>query len=228
MSPEVTRLLASLAMVERLGPAAVLVRHAERGPIHDPTLGHDVPLTDRGREDARALGGEFGARAPLVIARHSPVPRCEETARLVVEGASVLGAAATLAGPVEALGGVYMIRAREALEVARDHGHVFPRLWFDGSLPSGLVVPRARGATLVVASALVHLSTEPAALAVSVTHDWNLMLVREEFFNIRHENVGWPGFLDGIAVARDGADVVLAYGNLVRRLTRAELAERPS
>jgi hypothetical protein len=202
------------------GPAALLIRHAERGPIPDPTLGHDVPLTDKGREDARALGRQL-ARHARVRARHSPVPRCAETARLIVDGTLEAGGEGELLGPHDALGGVYMVRPREALLAARDLGAAFLRHWFDGDLRPGLVVPRARAARLVLASANEGVRHGPGDLVVSVTHDWNLLAAREEFFGLRHEEAGWIGYLDGIALGQAGDEIVLVYGSHERRV-RAE------
>ena len=92
------------------GPVVLLIRHAERGPITDPTMGHDVPLTDRGREAAEATGRAVGAAAQglgRVVVAHSPVPRCEETARRIARGAETSGANTSALGARGHLGGPY-------------------------------------------------------------------------------------------------------------------------
>jgi hypothetical protein len=35
-------------------------------------------------------------------------------------------------------------------------------------------------------------------LDIHVTHDWNLNVLREGIFGLRHEDAGWPGFLSGM------------------------------
>jgi len=76
--------------VIELRPGSILfIRHAERDEIPPGSEGSEVPLTDRGRAAARALGRQLGAAvgdAPL-RAVSSPVGRCMETASLLLESA---------------------------------------------------------------------------------------------------------------------------------------------
>jgi broad specificity phosphatase PhoE len=70
----------------------VLARHAEsvlnleRRVNGDPTL--DVPLTERGEEEARALGRQL-AELPLDVCIHTRFPRTRLTAELAVVGRTV-------------------------------------------------------------------------------------------------------------------------------------------
>ena len=70
----------------------VFARHAESLLNHerrvngDPT--RDVPLTERGREEARRLGLQF-AHIPLELCVHTRFPRTRETAELAMEGRPV-------------------------------------------------------------------------------------------------------------------------------------------
>ena len=48
-------------------------------------------------------------------------------------------------------------------------------------------------------------------LHVLVTHDWNVLSVREGFMGMRHERDGWPDFMDGVVVTRAGAQVCLRW-----------------
>src|SRR6266542_1854811 len=64
-------------------PEAVFVRHGEtewtRSGQH--TGRTDIPLTDRGREEARALGTQLAGR-PFALVLTSPLVRAAETCRL--------------------------------------------------------------------------------------------------------------------------------------------------
>src|SRR5215211_7673625 len=64
-------------------PEAVLVRHGEtEWTLSGQHTGRtDIPLTDRGREEARALGTQL-ARRPFALVLTSPLVRAAETCRL--------------------------------------------------------------------------------------------------------------------------------------------------
>ena len=64
-------------------PEVVLVRHGEtEWTVSGQHTGHtDIPLTDRGREEARALAAEL-ARKPFALVLTSPLVRAMETCRL--------------------------------------------------------------------------------------------------------------------------------------------------
>jgi hypothetical protein len=86
---------------------------------------------------------------------------------------------------------------------------------FDGRLPSSLFKPRRATALEQIATAENHLRRAATGLVVLVTHDWNLLAVREELFGLRHEEDWWPGFLDGLVLWRSARSVYVAFGDRV-------------
>ena len=80
---------ASLASDERV---FFLVRHGERNHItpNDPDFGAHVGLTERGREQALALGKCIPAEDDIVFFS-SPVGRCVETAQCIGRGRAGAG-----------------------------------------------------------------------------------------------------------------------------------------
>lgn len=195
------------------GPAVLLLRHAPRGDISDPRTGHDVPLTPEGQTLATQLGVRIAKllrEEDVVVLAHSPVFRCEQTAIAIHAGLATAVRPAKVIGKRGHLGGPYLVDSKPALDEAARLGHRFVREWFDGALPASLVQPRPEAARDQIAHALEALDgPDRPRLAVLVSHDWNLMLVREHVFGIRHEEAGWIDFLDGVAIARssDGASV---------------------
>lgn len=195
------------------GPAVLLLRHAPRGEISDPRTGNDVPLTPEGQELATQLGvriADLLRNDDVVVLGHSPVFRCEQTARAIHAGLSTAARSARVIGKRGHLGGPYLIDPKPALDEAARLGPRFVREWFNGALPPSLVQPLTEAARSQIADALEVLDgPERPRLAVLVSHDWNLMLVREHVFGIRHEEAGWIDFLDGVAIGRsaDGASV---------------------
>ncbi|MBK8980686.1 MAG: histidine phosphatase family protein [Planctomycetes bacterium] len=197
------------------GPAVLLLRHAPRGEISDPRTGNDVPLTPEGRTLATQTGvriAELLRDDDSVVVGHSPVVRCEQTAIAIYEGLTTAARPAKVIGKRNHLGGPYLVDPKPALDEAARLGHRFVREWFDGALPASLVQPRREAARDQVVHALQALDRpERPRLAVLVSHDWNLMLVREHVFGIRHEDAGWIDYLDGVAIGRSADGACLWY-----------------
>lgn len=196
-------------------PAALFVRHAEREPVHDLRRHELALLTPRGHEQAREAGALLAKAASYVRVHHSPVERCGETARGLVAGIIDAGSRAELVCEVPALASPFVLdRARlDDIFVAQTSFHGFLRDWFDGKFPSDILMPRGPAALSQVAAVLAHLNDDAGAfrkdaLHVFVSHDWNILLVREEMVGHRIED-GWPHYLDGFALAVDGDELVI-------------------
>jgi broad specificity phosphatase PhoE len=194
------RILRALDRAPAESPAALFVRHSARGAFTDIAHALDVPLSDEGRREAV----RFGRSLPLsrrVRLGHSPVERCEETARLIAEGVTLAGGTAEVEGMDFDLGGPYLVDPRAMVRLAGEGD--FPRAWLDGRIPEDVVQPApvaAQGQAAVSIRAIGR--GEPGDLWILVSHDWNILVVREVLFGLRHEDVGWVDFLDGIAFFR--------------------------
>jgi hypothetical protein len=201
--------IAALAPFDR---ALLLLRHAERGPVTDIGTHASVLLTERGLLDARVLGGLIGRRFGPVAVWHSPVPRCRQTAQALAEGAgAVVAAGATVAGPLEWLGGDF-IGGEPAwinTQFAASGHDGFLRLWFDGAYAPARIAPLPEAADYEMRQAVSHLDACDVPLSIAVTHDWNLLLLRERYLGLRHEDVGLPSYLDSVALLRRGAVTTL-------------------
>lgn len=72
------------------GDAIIIMRHAERHPISDPAQHRHAMLTEKGRESSLELGAWLREEEILPSScLTSPVQRCWETAKLILEGASL-------------------------------------------------------------------------------------------------------------------------------------------
>ncbi len=187
-------------------PVALLLRHAEREAIRNLEGTIEARLLPAGKAAARAMGRDLAPLGPLVL-RHSPVPRCGETAEELVAGALEAGGQARLIGPVLELGGPYMYDWRRAMkQVFRDGADSFVRSWFAGELPSDLAMPAEQAAKQQVQILSDSLKqAEDGELCLHVSHDWNVLCVRTFFAN-RGLDYGWPRFLEPVAVWNDKED----------------------
>lgn len=190
-----------LRALDTLGPAspvALLMRHSERLPVLY-SAHYDVPLTENGRRMAHDLGRALAPRGRIVL-YHSFIPRCGETASCIADGAREAGAEATVIGVLDDLAGPYL-KDRDAVMDLADTmtPERFLRAWFDGALPEAILAPLHEAAASQLRPVHLALGRHPDALSVLVSHDWNLMTVREACLGARHEDVGWLPFLDGVA-----------------------------
>jgi len=197
------------ALPERGERYSLLVRHAEREHIGDVMKMFDALLTEKGRADAFALGKEL-ARTGSVVLHHSPVARCRETAEMIAAGIVDAGGSAEMRGATNDLGGFYLVGdGREMIPLIRKHDFLpFVRLWFDGALEPGLMMPLADAARAQLAFLDAQLR-DGVHSYINVSHDWNVMLMREHFFGMRHDELGAPDYLEGVACYRDAGTLRL-------------------
>ncbi len=189
---------------------SIILRHAERDPITDMAHALEVRLTDSGKFAAYSLGTHLAGYGPVNLF-HSPVMRCLETARSLLEGIKSAEEDALLIGPLNELGGPYITGDwRELVKCVKEHGQpLFIRKWFDNELPSDLIMPLSLAAELHLRLIYTQLCSERSA--INITHDWNIMVLREHYFNLRHEDLGEPGYLDGFCAYLEAGKIVLTY-----------------
>lgn len=208
----------TIDLAKRHRRLAVLLRHGEREPIERVEDSVAAPLNTAGRAAARTLGGVLAYRAPLRC-HHSPVPRCRDTAEQIVAGARAAGAEAERIGELEPLGGPYMRDWQAVMRLVLDRGAVhLTGEWFAGRLPAALAhdaYASARQQLMVLVEQLQRPDWRGCSLNVS--HDWNLLLVRHFFLGLGVAEVGWPGYLEGVAAAVDGDQLELRWSDRLRR-----------
>jgi len=201
--------LATLRREARHGkPLAATLRHAERHPITDPAWPDLPELTATGRADAAAFGAALTGFERVRLF-HSPVRRCQQTAECIAEGVRRIGGRAELIGACEPLGIGYTHDRLEFGRLFEAHGETrFMRLWCDGVLPRTALDPAADCAEQIVdfiRSRLAEHAANARSLDLHVSHDINIMAVREVCLGLRHEEAGWLEFLDGVVFQPDEA-----------------------
>lgn len=206
-------LLDTLATLGSAPAVAAVMRHAARHPIANPAEPTLAEITPAGAKAA----AEFGARLAgfdRVRLFHSPVKRCGQTAAAIAQGAAGAGCAVELAGAREEIGVGYILDQPEAGRLTMLHGDHFIRLWVEGKIPATVVQP-ARSVAARQVNFVVARLREPAnggrRLDLHVSHDWNIIVLRELLLQVRHEEAGWLTFLDGVAFTTDAGGVHAVY-----------------
>ena len=204
-------ILEQLAMVPAGVDASLVIRHAEREEIPAGTFGYDVSLTAKGTRTAEELGTALSEKRALSVTS-SPVPRCFQTAQVILRGAGASSEVITdqrLGGP-----GAFVVDA----EVAGPHFLELPipesarRQLLDETLLPGMR-PTSEGVEI-----LLELATSPLGnngrVHVFVTHDIILAVLLASIFRLSLEETGWPGYLDGLLMWRSGELLQLSWREL--------------
>jgi hypothetical protein len=180
--------------------AAALIRHAHRYPIANPSDPTQAEITPEGAASAKAFGKRIQGFETLRLF-HSPVKRCRQTAECIAEGAAKAGIAVSICGPQPELGVDYILDLDETGRLNTLHGEHFVRLWIQGQVSENAIVAPAKIAAAKLSYLTAHLA-EPCErgnrLDLHVSHDWNVIILRELMLGIRHEDTGWLTFLDGM------------------------------
>ena len=178
-------------------PVTILIRHAERYSLKGAKNPNDALLTEKGIDDAREYGKSLLPFSPVTL-YHSPLTRCRQTAESIHSGLVEAGGDAELAGTINNLGPIYL-RAnigKMRAEMMRGTWEDAARRWFDGEVSEQLLADPVASARTTL-SVLQEYHGRRGRSAVMVSHDWNVMLLREMYLKLRHEDIGFPGFLEG-------------------------------
>jgi broad specificity phosphatase PhoE len=192
---------------------AAVMRHAARHPIANPAEPTLAEITPEGARAAEAFGARINGFDRIRLF-HSPVKRCAQTAQCIARGAASIGVATEIAGPREELGVDYILDLAEAGRLTLLHQHHFVRLWFANQVPGSVIRPPHGIARRKLEFVNAHLrESHPGGrrLDLHVSHDWNVIVLRELLLSIRHEEAGWLTFLDGVAFAGEAAQVRAFY-----------------
>lgn len=186
---------------------SVVVRHAERHEVRSIGDSLEVGLTEKGREDSHRFGEAIrGSRTVRMF--HSPAVRCRETAAGIAEGLRSNGHEVISIEESPLLCAPYL-KDTCVLRDADRLGHEFMRAWFEGRFDPRWLLPTPEAADMVLSQVIDGLATSPDdRLDIHVSHDWEVVLLREELLDIRYENAGWVGYLTGLAFTCRGQGYV--------------------
>jgi hypothetical protein len=214
-------LLETIKTLPPEGKSAVMLRHAARFPIVDPTQPTLAEITPEGAAAADDFGHRLTGFA-CVRLFHSPVKRCRQTAECIARGAQKAGITVEHLGPEAALGVDYILDLTEAGRLTALHGENFVRLWHEGLIASKVI----RATKQIAEAKLSYLARklqEPATagrrLDLHVSHDWNILVLRELLLGVLHEEAGWLDFLDGVAFSLADVRLEARYRNRAQTQT---------
>lgn len=207
------KVLDSIHALPGTAHAAAMIRHGERHKLTSTTDPTAALLTEEGKRAATAMGAGLRHFSHLRLF-HSPVERCRQTAQCLAEGARTAGLHVELAGPEHRLGFGYTKDMATACRMYSAMDEAFIAHWFTGQVPEEVISRPEHLADLTlnhITARLQEPSTRGRRLDLHVSHDWNLLVMRELLLGLTHEEAGWLGFLDGLAFAPKGDDELHAF-----------------
>ncbi len=188
-------ILERLAAIPESAGVALIIRHAEREAIPSGAFGWDVGLTEQGIRSSERLGAAL-SKVRAVSAVSSPVHRCVQTAEALLRGSGSCAGVATdrrlgdpgpfvavpeVAGPLFLEVPVHEIARRQLEEPAPPPG-----------------MRRTEDGVGILLDLLTANLDRNGRLCVYVTHDVILTLFIATLYEKSLDEIGWPGFLDGL------------------------------
>ncbi|SDU63388.1 histidine phosphatase family protein [Desulfobacula phenolica] len=179
---------------------SVLVRHSDRMFTEDANLEPFMTLTDEGKKNAFEFGADLRS-APLPRLYSSFLGRCIETAYLIDKGFTkthnqTLDHNCTN----EMLTPFYVIDMDETVHRVKKQGNaLFLRNWFDKLIDERIMENPEKTANRLSEFMIEQIKkSDENRIAVCVSHDWNIYVLKEFKLGLKHETSGDVDFLDGV------------------------------
>ena len=192
---------------------AVVLRHSIRESIGHQRDHRNLYLTEEGKQMALDFGREL-PRGKLIRIFYSPVSRCRQTAECIKEGMSGDGCSAILVGEREFLNAPFVDFASAIDRMRHVGASRFARMWLNDQVDSEIIKDAHETLQEMTTGVLSNLLEDQKHIDLHIAHDWNIILLRELLLGIRHEDAGWPDFLDGVILSYKKDEISAYYGNV--------------
>ncbi|MFA5313113.1 MAG: hypothetical protein WC375_07360, partial [Methanomassiliicoccales archaeon] len=143
---------------------------------------------------------------------HSPALRCRETAEGIAAGIRSIGGRVMLIEEDASLCSPYVKDERCLIDADRLGDH-FMREWLDGRIDQDWIHSAESSTVLVLGPVLERMLEGGEHLDIHVSHDWDIMLIRETVMGIRHEDEGWLRCLNGMVFHPNGRGYEAVYAD---------------
>ncbi len=181
---------------------SVIIRHSARNyDKENPEREAFMNLTENGKN----LSYKFGSSIPnsaVMSFYSSPIGRCIETAYLIDKGYVAAGGK-TISNVIDSTLSPFYVRSAQKLFklIGKPGDTGFISKWFKGEISTELIDNPEEAAKKIVES-LVEKTKKSInnSINISISHDWNLFLVKEFFLKQRYEDHRNVEYLEGVLV----------------------------
>lgn len=188
--------------------SALILRHSKRFEPSPWEEDASMELTDDGLEAAFVFGRKLPPYRNLKL-YYSPVKRCQETAEQIHKGYLSIGGNSEIYGEFNILQGIGLDKESFIIELRKYPIHIVVKNWVAGLYPKDKWPSYQKyyqKAAEVITTQLVQL--EDNTLAVFITHDIHLMILRLGWFGLPITDK-WISYLDGFAFSFENDKIKL-------------------
>lgn len=177
-----------------------LLRHSLRHRIksYEPADSIAAALTEEGRQ----LALDFGRALPLmreIALFYSSVPRCKETADLILKGFEERGGKGENYGSFDFLAGDFFLQPREILKAFSSMPHyLFFKSWAEGEFPASMISPLAE--SIMDFHQNMQENTRQGKLNIMISHDLIVAMALSPFCNPADPEFPWVECLSGLVL----------------------------
>ncbi len=204
---------------DRADRIGILLRHSRREAPSGGQRYGQLHLTAEGRQTAIEFGRALPAKRRLRLFCSSYM-YCKETAIHIFKGILFHHGSPEFKGSLHCLGPEFMVDSLQLKKnVKRFGAPSVARRWLDTQLSSEVMKDPVDSLRRMMNPLLSLLEEgDGNRIDVFVTHDWNILLVKDLLLGLAHENVGWPDYLDSIVLASHSGKVVLSWKDTHRTI----------
>ena len=186
---------------------SLILRHSKRDYHPDVHMEPFMCLTEEGRNLAFELGAALPENLSLSFFS-SHIGRCIETAYLIDKGFVARTGGYTEHNQVtRTVAPFYVKDLVRVVDIVKTMDvFTFIRNWIDGKLPEDVLMNARDAADKMLRFLAGGLrESDVNTLHVSVTHDWNVYLIKEFALGLPHESFGRIEYLEGVVLfEKDG------------------------
>lgn len=197
---------------EGIDKMSVMIRHSKRDYHKDVHMEPFMCLTDEGRDMAFQLGAMLPANMSLKLFS-SHIGRCIETAYLIDKGFVNKTGGVTENNRVTKPAAPFYVRdvGRVIDIVKQTDVATFIRQWIDGDISDDILMNAKDAADRMIRFMAGGVwESGKNTLNVSVTHDWNVYLLKEFGLGLPHETFGKIAYLEGVVLFEKDGNIHIA------------------
>jgi len=206
---------------QNLSKFSLIIRHGERERQSELFPKSPAYLTPEGYSKARMMGSQLTHCTPIRFLS-SPISRCVETARGIMEGMGIESSIDVS----HHLGrhGPFVIDSERTWEKMQFHQFEFIKTWFEGSFDESMILSPEKGTMHFIDWVLRWMEQDDTRCNILVSHDLIITPMLSVLFGYDILDRGLIQTLDGFIVSIDENGMKRAwYGERTISLTKSQL-----
>ena len=179
---------------------SVIIRHSDRFFSNDPKAESFMGLTDIGKDFAFDFGSKLHSN-PVPKLCSSFLGRCIETAYLIDKGYTKQNNLSCDHNVIKnVLGPLYIKDIEKVMKLFRkQESEIFLRNWFDKRIDKNIITDPEETSDDICEFMIEQIKNlQDNQIALCISHDWNILPVKEFKMNLKHEISGDVGYLDAL------------------------------